>query len=116
MKVQFLFWEDCPSHPEAWQRLHDVMNELGIEAEVERIEVTTEEEAQRWGFRGSPTILVNGQDIDPQPDAPARLTCRLYFHEDGRPSPLPSRGMIARALEAARDRDPSYAEKGPQNA
>lgn len=105
MKIQFLFWEDCPSHPEAWDRLHDVLRELRIETEAERIEVTTEDEAQRWGFAGSPTILVNGQDIDPQPDRPARLTCRLYFHEDGRPSPLPSHAMIARAIEAARAAD-----------
>lgn len=105
MKIQFLFWEDCPSHPDAWDRLHDVLRALRIETEVERIEVTTEAEAQRWGFAGSPTILVNGQDIDPQPDRPARLTCRLYFHEDGRPSPLPSRAMIARAIEAARAAD-----------
>ncbi|NLE52192.1 MAG: DUF2703 domain-containing protein [Chloroflexi bacterium] len=102
MKVQFLFWEDCPSHPEAWDRLHDVLRELGVEVEVERIEVTTEEAAQRWHFAGSPTILVNGKDIDAQPDAPARLTCRLYFHENGRPSPLPSREMIIRAINAAR--------------
>lgn len=116
MKVQFLFWEDCPSHPQAWQRLGDVLGEMGIEVEVERIEVTTEDAAQRWHFAGSPTILVDGQDIDPQPDLPARLTCRLYFHEDGRPSPLPSRGMIARALEAARDRESVRATKGHRDA
>jgi len=68
MQIQFLFWEDCPSHPDAWRRLHEVLDELGIVAEVERIEITTETEAQRWGFAGSPTILIDGQDIDPQPE------------------------------------------------
>lgn len=116
MKVQFLFWEGCPSHPEAWDRLHDVLRDLGVDAEVKRIEVTTDDEARRWGFAGSPTILVNGRDIDPQPDAPARLTCRLYLHEDGRPSPLPSRAMIARAIEAARAADSSSATKGQPHA
>ena len=101
MQIQFLFWEDCPSHPDAWRRLHEVLDELGIVAEIERIEITTETEAQRWGFAGSPTILIDGQDIDPQPNLPSRLTCRLYFHEDGRPSPLPSHAMIARAILAA---------------
>jgi len=101
MKIEFLFWEDCPSHPGAWQRLHEVLADRGVEAEVTRIEITTEDEARRWRFPGSPTILIDGQDIDPQPEAAHRLTCRLYFHEDGRASPLPSRAMIARALDAA---------------
>jgi len=116
MKIQFLFWEDCPSHSEAWDRLHDVLRDLGVDAEVERIEVSTDNEARRWSFAGSPTILVNGRDIDPQPDAPARLTCRLYLHEDGRPSPLPSRAMIARAIEAARATDAINVTKGQHYA
>lgn len=121
MKIQFLFWEDCSSHPGAWQRLHDVLDELGIEAAVERIEITTDAEAQQWGFAGSPTILVDGQDIDPQPNRPARLTCRIYFHEDGRPSPLPSRAMIARAVLAAQpanqtDPAPRHTTKGSDDA
>lgn len=121
MRIQFLFWEDCPSHPDAWRRLHDVLDELGIVAEVERIEITTEAEAQRRSFAGSPTILIDGRDIDPQPELPARLTCRLYFHEDGRPSPLPSHAMIARAVLAAQPVDqtdpaPQPTTKGPHNA
>ncbi len=99
MKIQFLWWEGCPSHPEAWQRLQHVLNELGIEADIERIEVKTDEQAEHWGFPGSPTILVEGNDVDPAASGmPSRLTCRLYFKEDGRPSPLPSEAMIRRAI------------------
>jgi hypothetical protein len=101
MQITFLFWEDCPSHPEAWQRLQNVLAELQIDAQVERIEVQTEEEAERWQFPGSPTILVEGEDIDPQASPAYRLTCRLYFHEDGRPSPHPSEEMIKRAIMKA---------------
>lgn len=99
MQIQFLWWEDCPSHPAAWQRLHQALTELDVEAAIERIEVETDEEAQHWQFPGSPTILVNGMDIDPAADdLPSRLTCRLYRTEDGRPSPLPSMAMIKRAI------------------
>ncbi len=104
MQIQFLWWEDCPSHPEAWQRLQQVLEELQPDVDVERIEVLTDADAERWHFPGSPTILVNGQDIDPHaPKLPARLTCRLYYTEEGRPSPYPSIEMITRALIAARD-------------
>jgi hypothetical protein len=76
------------------------MAEAGIEAPVEEIEVVTEQDAERLEFPGSPTIRVNGEDIDPAGAAQMQiaLTCRLYRLEDGRPSPLPSKEMIRRAL------------------
>lgn len=100
IKIEFLFWEDCPSHPKAWEVLHEVLAEEGVEANVERIEVVTDEEAKRWQFPGSPTIRVNGQDVDAESAGQmgTALTCRVYMLEDGRFSPVPSRGMIRRAL------------------
>lgn len=99
-KIEFLFWEDCPSHPEAWKRLHEVMAELDIEAPVEKIEVLTDEDADRLSFPGSPTIRVDGKDIDPAGAAQmgTALTCRVYVLQDGRYSPVPSREMIRQAL------------------
>jgi hypothetical protein len=99
-KIEFLFWEDCPSHPEAWKRLQEVMAELGVETPVEKIEVLTDEEAGRLSFPGSPTIRVDGTDIDPTGAAQmgTALTCRVYVLEDGRFSPVPSREMIRQAL------------------
>ena len=100
-KIEFLFWEDCPSHPQARQRLQEVMSELGLDTPIEEIEVLTDEAAQRLAFPGSPTIRVNGQDIDPAGAAQmgAALTCRVYILEDKRYSPVPSKDMIRRALE-----------------
>lgn len=99
-KVQFLFWEDCPSHSQALERLQEVMAELGIESAIERIEVLTDEDAEHLKFPGSPTIRVDGVDIDPAGAAQmgTALTCRIYSLEDGRISPLPSRRMIRHAL------------------
>ena len=106
MQIDFLYWAECPSHPQAWQRLLDALDALAIQAEVRRVEITTDEEALRWGFPGSPTIRVNGQDIDPAAKRlPARLTCRLYYRDDGRPSPLPPESMIRRALVAVQARE-----------
>ena len=104
MRVQFLWWEGCPSHPQALERLQHVLADLALDVAIEQIEVRTDEEATHWHFPGSPTILVNGQDIDPAAvQAEPRLTCRLYFKEDGRPSPLPSPEMIRRALLNAKE-------------
>jgi hypothetical protein len=100
--VTFLFYEDCPSHPLALERLREVLDEEDIDAEVEVVEVESEEQAQEQHFVGSPTILLNGQDIDPPPpDSYYTLTCRAYHLEHGRISPLPSQGMIRRAIDVA---------------
>ena len=102
MRVRFLYYEECPSHEPALERLRDLLREEGISTDVEVVKVETEEQAQQLRFVGSPTILINGQDIDPPPPDPYyRLTCRAYRLEDGRISPLPSRGMIRRAIDAA---------------
>lgn len=103
VKVEFLFWEDCPSHPAARKLLREVMEELGLEAPVHEIEVVTDEDAARLAFPGSPTIRVNGTDVDPAGAAQmgTALTCRVYILEGRRFSPVPSKEMIRRALRAA---------------
>ena len=100
LKIEFLYWEDCPSHPQAWSLLQQVLAELGTEATVEQIEVVTEEDVERLAFPGSPTIRVHGVDIDPDGAAQmgTALTCRVYRLEGGRFSPVPSREMIEQAL------------------
>jgi len=105
VKICFLYYEDCPSHEQALARLRQVMAEEGVQEEIEIIKVETEEQAQALQFIGSPTIRVDGRDIDPPPpDAYYALTCRAYRLEDGRISPLPSTEMIRRALRSAADR------------
>ena len=100
MRLTFLYYEECPSHDTALERLRQVMTEESVQAKIEIIKVETDEQAQRLRFVGSPTILVDGKDIDPPPsDAYYALTCRAYRLEDGRISPLPSPGMIRRALK-----------------
>ncbi len=102
MRVSFLYYEECPSHDLALERLREVMAEEGIPGGVEVFKVETEEQARELRFVGSPTIRVDGQDIDPPSDPRYALTCRAYRLEDGRISPLPSEDMIRRAVKARR--------------
>jgi hypothetical protein len=101
MRVSFLYYEDCPSHDLALERLREVMAEEGISREVvEVFKVETEDQARELRFVGSPTIRIDGQDIDPPIDSRYALTCRAYRLEDDRISPLPSKDMIRRALRS----------------
>ena len=101
MRVEFLYWEDCPSHPQALERLREVLAEEGVKAEIEVIHVGTDEEAQRRRFPGSPTIRFNGVDVTQPVDQSIGLSCRVYLTDDGRVTPLPSKEQIQRALRSA---------------
>ena len=99
MRIDFLFWRECPSHPEARELLGEVLEKRGVEADVVEREVLTDEEAEELAFPGSPTIRVDGRDVDPD-GARARpsLTCRIYHLPNGRVSPVPSREQLEEAL------------------
>lgn len=99
MVVEFLFWRDCPSHERALELLREQMRELGIdERELSVIEIASEELAVAHDFPGSPTIRVNGADVQDPGGQPVGLTCRLYRKRDGRPSPLPDVDDVRDAL------------------
>jgi hypothetical protein len=105
MRVELLWWEGCPSYPQALADLRHALREEGIDAEsLELRHVETEEEAERLGFPGSPTIRVDGHDVvPPGPGDPVGLNCRVYRLRDGRYSPVPDpahvRAMLRRVKE-----------------
>lgn len=102
MAIEFLYYEHCPSHEVAFERLQKVMEDVGVQQEIRIIKVETEEDAVALCFVGSPTIRVDGHDIIEIPSGESyRLACRIYHLEDGRISPLPSEAMINDGLRRA---------------
>lgn len=109
MRVELLFWAGCPSHPEALDDLRAALAEEGLDPERVIVrEVATEAEAQQLRFVGSPTILIDGRDVQPAPGEPLGLTCRVYRRRDGRYAPTPDPADVRDALRAA------AAERGAQ--
>ena len=105
-RVEFLWWEGCPSHPRALAQLREEMQALGLDPEgVELREVTSEGDAEQEEFVGSPTIRVDGADVEPVGEEPTGLTCRVYRRADGRISPLPDRDRVREALADAARRE-----------
>ena len=102
VKIDFLYFEDCPSHERALELLREVIQEEGLQSQVEIRKVETDEEAEALRFPGSPTIRVNGLDIDQHADLTVGLACRAYRRADGRISPLPPKDRITRAIRNAR--------------
>jgi len=99
-RIDFYWWEGCPSHPEALALVERVLAERGLSVEIVQHEVKTDDEAEELAFPGSPTIRVDGRDIDPigATSRPA-LNCRIYHLPDGRVSPVPSREQLEDALQ-----------------
>jgi hypothetical protein len=112
LQIELLWWGGCPSTEHARELLQDALEELEIGGvEIRMVEVCTEAQAQVLGFRGSPTILIDGVDLlelgasgraaPAGEPAPAALTCRAYRRRDGRISPLPDREAVREALQHA---------------
>jgi hypothetical protein len=101
-RVELLWWKGCPSTAEALAMLRDEMAAVGLDPEqVEVREVSTDSDAEREEFIGSPTIRVDGRDVQPVPDEPIGLACRVYRLPDGRISPLPDRAEVRQTLSDA---------------
>jgi hypothetical protein len=102
MRVELLFWDGCPSHPRALADLREALAATGLDPDGVRIrEVETDADATREGFVGSPTIRIDGVDVQPLEDEPTGLTCRVYRRRDGRISPTPDPADLRDALRAA---------------
>jgi hypothetical protein len=101
-RVELLFWDGCPSHPQALADLRDAMSELGLDPEAVVVrEVDTDEGADEERFVGSPTIRIDGTDVQDPGDEPVALTCRVYHRRDGRISPVPDPADVRDALQTA---------------
>jgi len=103
VKIEVLYVAECPSHPSAVQLVKDVLREEGIVADVREVLVADQRSAQLLGFRGSPTILVDGQDVAGPSFSPEcfALSCRIYPNSNQ--VGLPPAAMVRRAVLQARE-------------
>jgi hypothetical protein len=103
MKIQVLYIPNCPNHTEALERLREVLSAESFQQHVSEVLVEDAETAQSLKFPGSPTIRVNGQDVEPQSETAAAfgLMCRLYSDGSGAPSPQKLRAAIEKARSLA---------------
>ena len=101
-RVELLFWDGCPSHPQALEDLRAAMAEFGLDPDQVLVrEVDTEQRADRERFVGSPTIRIDGVDLQDPGDEPSVLTCRVYHRRDGRVSPVSDPADVRDALRNA---------------
>lgn len=100
MKVELLYFAGCPSYERLLPRLQELIAEIEPGTEIELRAVESIEEAEREEFLGSPTVRVDGRDIDPGVGErdDFGMKCRLYRSDEGVASGLPPENWIRAAL------------------
>ncbi len=98
VRLELQYFEDCPNHKKMRDNLYEAIIGLEHKIELTEILVDSEETARKVSFRGSPTVLINGEDIEgiPVPESPT-LACRFY--PEGIPSAKELRNVILNKLK-----------------
>lgn len=96
MNVTLLYFDGCPNWKTADGHLHALAAQFpGLTVTRRRVE--TPEEALRVGFRGSPSVVLDGVDLFADPDTPVGLACRVYETPDG-PAGSPTLDQLREVL------------------
>lgn len=101
MKVEVLYVAECPAHAPALALLERILAEEGVAAGIHQVLVQDENMARALRFGGSPTIRIDGRDVEREPVAAAYgVCCRLYpaSPETG----LPPAALVRQAVREAR--------------
>ena len=103
MKVEVLYFKGCPNHEPALEQVWTALRSEGLAMPVHEVEITDPAMAQRVGFLGSPSIRIDGIDVEPgaREIKTFGFGCRTYSDAEGRRSGLPPVGLIQ---QAARER------------
>ena len=100
-KIVLQYFDSCPGWRTADARLREVLEELGLDAQIRYLRAESQEHAEELGFLGSPSILIDGNDPFASDSQPAGWSCRLYQTEAGLQG-APSKAQLRRALGAER--------------
>ena len=93
--VEVLYFEGCPNYHQTVELVRDLIRALGVDATVEEVQVQNTEDAERLRFLGSPSVRVDGVDIEPAARSSTGygFACRTYGSAG-----VPSREFLAAAL------------------
>jgi protein-disulfide isomerase len=98
MKIEILYFDSCPSYKDAIANVKAVLKEKNIQAELKLIKVEDEEKAEKVGFQGSPSVRINGKDVEGR-DEGFTFGCRLY-RVNGKPATAPSKEAIIAKIDS----------------
>lgn len=104
MKIEFLYFEGCPNYKPALDNLRQALDETGLIAEIEMVDIADHTQAVDRRCLGSPSIRINGRDLeaDSEHSLDYSMCCRRYRY-GGEILGYPSKAMISEVLRKLRD-------------
>jgi hypothetical protein len=97
MRIEVLYVCGCPNYEPAVERIRKVLASESLQVGIRAVSVNTETEAEALLFPGSPTVRINGEDVEPIRTTVPSLSCRLYGNQSGIPSEESLRSAISNA-------------------
>lgn len=103
MTVELLYFDGCPNHESLLRGLGSLLERNGVEAEIELRCVDSVEQAEQERFLGSPSVRVDGRDVEPGAEDrdDFGLKCRLYRSENGLAGVPPEEWVLAALARGA---------------
>jgi hypothetical protein len=101
MRIEILYVPGCPNYQPTFERLQAVLASEAVKTGIQGIAVTNDVEAKTLLFPGSPTVRVNGEDVEPHQTSVPSLACRLYENRGG----IPSEELLRTAILDAKRRN-----------
>jgi hypothetical protein len=99
VKIELFYVPGCPHYEPALERVRKALAAEAVEGEIHRVLVTTVGEANALLFPGSPTIRINGKDVEPSSTLSPGLACRIYGNRSGIPAEETLRAAISKAKQ-----------------
>jgi hypothetical protein len=96
-RIEILYFDGCPNHEAFLPHLRDLLTRHDVVADIVTTRVETDQDAQRLAFLGSPTLRINGRDVEPGAESRTGygMQCRLYRSDDGLAGTPPDRWILA---------------------
>ena len=101
MRIEVLYVPGCPNYAPAVERLQAVLEPQSLQAEIRSVPITNEAQAKALLFPGSPTIRIDGDDVEQHETVVPSLACRLYANRSG----VPSEESLLIAISSAKRRE-----------
>lgn len=98
MRIEILYVPGCPNFLPAVEQVERVLSSESLQSEIWSIAVRTDAEAKKLMFPGSPTVRINGEDVEPHQTGVPSLACRLYENR----SDIPPEQLLRTAILGAK--------------